>query len=138
MPDTYLKKHILELDGDGTAAVTDTGGFPLFGPIQQVRWVPDSQDTGPASIGTLILFLAAGGKPVDTGLSVIVWNEGSLAMGNDVHRAPRQPVHTVAGVAIDTGEDNNEPFYGAGDVLMARFTPGDTGLIAGELHVYTG
>ena len=131
-----IRKTILELDGDGSAAITDTGKFPVFGSIDQVRWVPDAQDTGPANIGTLTLFL--GTNPVDTGLSQIVWSEASLVLGNDVHRVPRQQTHTTAGGVIDTGNDFSEPVYGCGDTLTARFTPGDTGLIAGELHVYHG
>lgn len=129
-------KHRLSLNGDGSAAVTDTGVMPVFGDIRQVRWVPDSQDTGPNNIGTLTLFLHPG-KPVDTGLAEIVWTEGSLVLGNNVHRVPRQPVHTTAGAVLDTGGDFSEPFYAEGDTLMARFNPGDTGSIAGELHVYT-
>jgi len=131
-----IRKTILELDGDGSAALTDTGQFPVYGSVDQVRWVPDAQDTGPANVGTLTLFL--GKRPVDTGLAQIIWNEASLVLGNDVHRVPRQPVHTAAGAQVDTGGDFSEPVYGCGDALMARFTPGDTGLIAGELHVYWG
>lgn len=130
-----IRKTILRLDGDGSAALTDTGRFPVFGSIDQVRWVPDAQDTGPANIGTLSLFL--GERPLDTGRAQLVWSEGSLVLGNDVHRAPRQLVHTAAGAIVDTG-GSVEPFYGCSDSLMARFTPGDTGLIAGGLHVYHG
>lgn len=131
-----IRKTILRLDGDGSAALTDTGREPVFGSIDQVRWVPNAQDTGPANIGTLTLFM--GKRPVDTGLAVHVWSEGSLVLGNDITRVPRQPVHTAAGAAIDTGGDFSERVYGCGDALTARFTPGDTGLIAGELHVYHG
>jgi len=131
-----IRKTILRFDGDGSANLTDTGREPVYGSIDQVRWVPNAQDTGPANIGTLTLFM--GKRPIDTGLAQIVWSEGSLVLGNDVHRVPRQPVHTVAGVQIDTGGDFSEPVYGCGDSLMARFTAGDTGLIAGELHVYHG
>ena len=133
----YKRKHIFELDGDGSAAVSDTGGFPAFGAVQQVRWVPDSQDTGPANIGTLTLFSRTNAE-LDTGRALIVWSEGSLVLGNDVHRVPRQPVHTAAGGVVDTGGDFSEPVYCAGDNLVARFNPGDTGLIAGELHVWVG
>ena len=131
-----VHKHRLELDGDGSAAVTDTGGFPVFGAVQQVRWIPDTQDTGPANIGTLSLFMRSN-KEQDTGLAQLVWTEGSLVLGNDVTRCPRQPTHNSAGADLDTGGDNYVPVYAAGDVLMTRFTPGDTGLIAGELHVVT-
>lgn len=132
-----IRKTLLRFDGDGSAALRDTGQFPVFGSIDQVRWVPDTQDTGPANLGaTLSLFL--GGRPLDTGRAVLVWSEGSLVLGNDITRVPRQPVHTAAGAAIDTGGDFSEPVYGCGDALMARFTPGDTGLIAGDLHVYHG
>jgi hypothetical protein len=131
-----IRKTILRLDGDGSAALTDTGQFPVYGSIDQVRWVPNAQDTGPANIGTLSLFL--GHRPVDTGLDVLVWSQTGLVLGNDITRVPRQPVHTAAGAAIDTGGDFSEPVYGYGDALTARFTPGDTGLIAGELHVLHG
>ncbi len=133
-----MRKHILSLDGDGSAAVTDTGGFPAYGSVQQVRWVPDTQDSGPANIGTLTLFMQHQ-KEADTGLAEIIWTEGSLVLGNNIHRAPRQPVHLVSGTVIDTGNAGSEPLYAAGaDVFKARFTPGDTGLIAGELHIYMG
>lgn len=131
-----IRKHILELDGDGSAAVTDTGQFPVFGSIDQVRWVPDAQDTGASNVGTLTLFLGA--RPLDTGLAQIVWSEGSLVLGNNLTRVPRQSVHDAAGSVIDTGGDFSEPFYGCGETLTARFTPGDTGAIAGQLHVYSG
>lgn len=131
-----MRKHILRLDGDGSTPVSDTGQYPVWGSIDQVRWVPDAQDTGPANIGTLTLFM--GSRPIDTGLAQIVWSEGSLVLGNDVHRAPRQPTHTAAGAIIDTGGDFSEPVYGCGDALAARFMPGDTGSIAGALHVYSG
>ena len=136
-----IRKHIIRLEGDGSAVVNDSGQFPVFGSIDQVRWIPDVQDTGPANIGTLTLFLGAGGRPVDTGLAIIVWNEGSLVLGNDITRVPRQFTHDVSGTpdVQDTGTPASpEPVYGCGDALYARFTPGDTGAIAGNLLVYTG
>ena len=131
-----IRKTIFRLSGDGSAALTDTGREPLYGSIDQLRWVPTAQDTGPSNIGTLALF--AGKRPIDTGLAQTIWSEASLVLGNDFTRLPRQPAHTTAGVVIDTGNDVSEPVYICGDPLMARFTPGDTGAISGELHVYHG
>jgi hypothetical protein len=134
-----IRKTILRFDGDGSAALTDTGREPVFGSIDQVRWIPTAQDTGPANIGTLTLFL--GKRPIDTGLAQIVWSEGSLVLGNDITRVPRQFTHDVSGAedARDTGTPAlPTPVYGCGDSLTARFTAGDTGLIAGELQVYHG
>lgn len=130
---------IFRFDGDGSATLTDTGAFPVYGSIDQVRWVPDSQDTGASNLGTLSLFLCD--KPVDTGLAQLVWSEGSLVLGNDLTRVPRQFTHDVSGAAdvADTGTPASpEPVYGCGETLMARFTPGDTGAVAGELRVYHG
>lgn len=134
-----IRKTILRFDGDGSATLTDTGAFPVYGSIDQVRWVPDAQDTGASNLGTLSLFLGA--KPVDTGLAHLVWSEDALVLGNDLTRVPRQFTHDVSG-AIDVADTGTpvspSPVYGCGDALMARFTPGDTGLIAGELQVYHG
>lgn len=134
-----IRKTKLVFSGDGSANLTDTGQFPVFGSIDQIRWIPTTQDTGASNIGTLSLFLGA--KPVDTGLAQLVWSEGSLVLGNDITRVPRQTTHDASGAAdvADTGTPASPtPVYGCGETLTARFTAGDTGAIAGALEVLHG
>lgn len=133
------RKTILQIDsaGDGTT-VGDTGG-PVFGSIDQLRWIPDSYDTGPGAIVTMQLILMPKFSS-DTGVGHVIFSQGSLVSNSNIHRAPRQSIHTTAGVVLDTGGDDSEPFYGAGDTVRAKLIPAtdDTGAINGELHVWHG
>ena len=133
-----MQKHAFTLSGDGATAVTDTGKQAATGKIEQVRWIPDTQDTGPGpSASTITLFVLSNGM-TDTGRAVIVYNEGSLVLGNDVIRAPRIPdYHTNAVTPTDTGtKRDGAKVCTAGDLLKVKVLPADTGAYSGKFYVY--
>lgn len=128
-----MRRHTLNLSASGGAAGGDTG--PSFhGEVSQVRWIPDTDDTGQS--GTLSLSLLME-KEGDTGLGFVVYSEASLNLGTDVLRYPRQPVVFSTG-AGNSGDTGYVPVIAAGERLRGKVTPGDTGMvIAGRLIVWT-
>jgi len=108
----------------GTTALTDTGGRKAFGTVEQLRWQPSAQDTGPGPIGTITVW-AQDEKTTDTGLAHVIFNEASVVIGNDIVRS-----------LADTGTARNTKIILGGEVLKARILPSDTGAIDGSLYVY--
>ena len=107
----------------GTAALTDTG-TRAYGTLEQLRWAPAAQDTGPGPIGTITVW-AQPERATDTVLAHVVFNEASVVIGNDITRS-----------LADTGTARNTKIILGGEVLKARILPVDTGAIDGSLYVY--
>jgi len=118
-----MKKHVFALTIPSAAAVSDTGLYPAFGSLDQVRWVPDAQDTGPAPSSATFAVWMQRAKGEDTGISQVVFSAAAVP-GNDATWSVE-----------DTG---GHKFYLAGELLKVRATAADTGAaVAGKFYVYT-
>lgn len=125
-----MNRHIFSVSTD-TGTWGDTGpGF--FGAIQQMRWNPDSMDTG-ADLVVMVL-----PKEGDTGDGWVVYNDNDC-LGTNFVKALRQPQHGSDGAAdpADTGAAFGVPIVGAGDRIRVKVIPGGAGG-TGRLYIWTG
>lgn len=118
-------RTVFQIDTD-TGTAGDTGP-PFFGAIHQLYWKPDTADTG---ADLTVLQMPVKG---DTGEGFRILNETDV-LGTSFRRVPRQPEHAPDG--IDTGVDSYSPFFGAGDRLRVKVTPGGAAC-KGRLYVWT-
>ena len=117
----------------GGVASGDTG--ILDGAVQQMRWYPDTVDTG--QVGTIVLSVLP--EASDSGSGWDVFSQASLNLGVGRTWAIRQPQHGSDGLPdpADTGAAFGVPIVGAFDKLRMKVTPADTGnVIAGDLYVW--
>lgn len=125
-----MHRQIFAIDTD-TGTQGDTG--PSFwGSVEQVYYKAETADTG---ADLQILQMPKNG---DTGEGFRILNETD-ALGTSFRRVPRQPTHDVSGAedVADTGTPAEPvPFFGAGDRLRVKVTPGGAA-VKGRLYVYT-
>jgi hypothetical protein len=108
----------------------------LVGELSQLRWTPDTPDTGQA--GSLAIVLVPG---EDTGSGWTVFEESVANFGAGFSRVPRQPQHRPDGSPdlTDTGNPTLAPVVGGLDKLRVRLEPADTGVvISGTLLLWCG
>lgn len=127
-----INRHVFPFTITGGTAKGDTGW--LYGAIQQLRWYPDTVDTGQPS--TLSLAVVPGSVR-DTGTGWNIFSQ-SNQMGVGFTKAPRQTSHDASGDPYDTGGDFHEPIVFTQDKLRMKLTPADTGIaFSGKLYVWT-
>lgn len=110
---------------------TDTGrwkhvGQPISGGLVQVRWVPDTADTGADLKLTMLP------RTQDTGDGWAFYNDNDC-LGTQFTKVPGQAIHHSDG--LDTGADDNAAIAFAGDRLQVEVTPGGTA-VAGRLYTW--
>ena len=118
-----LSRQRLHVDTD-TGTFSDTGPY-FYGGIMQMRWVPQTPDTG-ADLDVSLL-----SKEGDSGWTFYSDND---CLGAEFTRVPMQPVHGYSGT--DTGSNGRVPIVGAGDRIRATVTPGGAAVI-GDLYIWT-
>ena len=121
----FITRHLFPVDTD-TGTHGDTGQ-PFMGSIAQMRWAPQTGDTG----GDLLIALLP--KAGDTGEGFVFFNDNDC-LGAGFNKVPLQPGHASDG--FDTGVDQYHPIVGAGDRLRIKVTPGGAAVI-GTLYVWT-
>ena len=110
------------------ATVTDTG--PFNGIVRQMRWAPDSPDTGqPATIQ-----LTALPKASDTGHGYLFYSSAGVNLGAGL---TAQNAKIASGTGADTGAAFVFAAVGANERLQVKVVPADTGVNRiGNLYVW--
>jgi hypothetical protein len=129
-----MQRHIFRLASTGGTRVGDTGR--LAGAIQQMRWHPNTTDTGQPSAFTLSI-LPDG---TDSGPGWVFYSQAAVNLGAAFTKAPRQPMHGSDGNVdpADTGSQSGVEVVGANDRLRVKISPADTGVVVdGRLYVWS-
>jgi hypothetical protein len=98
-----------------------------MGSIVQMRWAPETGDTG----GDLLIALLP--KANDTGGGWVFYDDNDC-LGAGFTKVPLQPGHGPDGT--DTGVDQYHPIVAAGDRLRIKVTPGGSAVV-GDLYIWT-
>lgn len=121
-------RYVFNISTDTGVSALQKGdtGQAIFGEIRQLRWNPDSVDTGGD------LYVAVLPKMGDSGDGFAVYNNNDCLGANFTH-FPTQQTHHLDG--FDTGSTTEDYFVAAGDRLRIKVLPGQ-GECRGRLYVY--
>lgn len=118
-----ITRQRFRLSTSGGVTVSDSGN--LAGSLEQIRWSPDTNDTGQVAA----LEIALLPDTDDTGLGWNVHRQAAINLG----------VGFTEGIlSSDTGSLSVVAIVGANDRLRVRAVPADTGVVlAGTLYAWS-
>lgn len=119
-----MQRQIFQVNTD-TGRWVDTGQ-PVSGGLVQMRWVPDTADTGADLKLTLLP------RTVDTGDGWAFYDDNDC-LGAQFTKVPVQPAHQSDG--LDTGADFSTAIAFAGDRPRVEVTPGGAAVV-GRLYLW--